>query len=267
MNKDINTNHTFAICAYKESPYLEECIQSLMNQTVKSDILIATATPSKYIDDIAAKYNIKVYVNKGEHGITQDWNFAYSKAETDYVTIAHQDDKYNPSYVENLMAYTKNAKKPLIFFTDYAEIRDGKIVESNKLLRIKRIMLFILRPKSMWGSRFARRRVLSMGSPICCPSITYYKPNLMEPVFLNGFRSNEDWEAEERISQLDGEFIFCNKILTYHRIHEDSETSKIIHDSKRSEEDYAMYRKFWPSGIARILTKLYSSSEKSNNIK
>ena len=172
MNKDINTNHTFAICAYKESPYLEECIQSLMNQTVKSDILIATATPSKYIDDIAAKYNLKVYVNHGEHGITQDWNFAYSKAETDYVTIAHQDDKYNPSYVENLMAYTKNAKRPLIFFTDYAEIRDGNIVESNKLLRIKRIMLFILRPKSMWGSRFARRRVLSMGSPICCPSIT-----------------------------------------------------------------------------------------------
>ena len=157
MNKDIKTNHTFAICAYKESPYLEECIESLINQTVKSNILIATATPSQYIDDIAAKYNIKVYVNKGEHGITQDWNFAYSKAETDYVTIAHQDDKYNPSYVENLMAYTKNAMRPLIFFTDYAEIRDGKIVESNKLLRIKRIMLFILRPKSMWGSRFARR--------------------------------------------------------------------------------------------------------------
>ena len=56
MNKDIKTNHTFAICAYKESPYLEECIESLINQTVKSNILIATATPSQYIDDIAAKY-------------------------------------------------------------------------------------------------------------------------------------------------------------------------------------------------------------------
>ena len=52
-------------------------------------------------------------------------------------------DRYNPSYVENLMAYTKNAKRPLIFFTDYAEIRDGNIVESTKLLRIKRIMLFL----------------------------------------------------------------------------------------------------------------------------
>ena len=93
MTKErVNTNHTFAICAYKESPYLEECITSLMEQTVKSEIFIATSTPNKYIDDIAAKYNLKVYVNDGESGITQDWNFAYSKVQTDYVTIAHQDD-------------------------------------------------------------------------------------------------------------------------------------------------------------------------------
>ena len=67
MTKEhVNTNHTFAICAYKESPYLEECITSLMEQTVKSEIFIATSTPNKYIDDIAAKYNLKVYVNEGE---------------------------------------------------------------------------------------------------------------------------------------------------------------------------------------------------------
>ena len=179
MTKEhVNTNHTFAICAYKESPYLEECITSLMEQTVKSEIFIATSTPNKYIDNIAAKYNLKVYVNEGESGITQDWNFAYSKVQTDYVTIAHQDDKYAPEYVENLLAYTAKAKKPLLFFTDYAEIRNGKIVTTNKILKVKRIMLFIMRPKAMWGSRFIRRRVLSLGSPICCPSATYYRPNL-----------------------------------------------------------------------------------------
>ena len=42
-------DHTFAICAYKESPYLEECIKSLKNQTIKSNILIATSTPNDYI--------------------------------------------------------------------------------------------------------------------------------------------------------------------------------------------------------------------------
>ena len=50
MTKEhVNTNHTFAICAYKESPYLEECITSLMEQTVKSEIFIATSTPNKLL--------------------------------------------------------------------------------------------------------------------------------------------------------------------------------------------------------------------------
>ena len=51
-------DHTFAICAYKESPYLEECIKSLKNQTIKSNILIATSTPNDYIKGIADKYAI-----------------------------------------------------------------------------------------------------------------------------------------------------------------------------------------------------------------
>jgi len=28
-------DHTFAICAYGESPYLEECIKSIKNQIVR----------------------------------------------------------------------------------------------------------------------------------------------------------------------------------------------------------------------------------------
>ena len=63
--------HTFAVCAYKESPYLEECIKSLKNQTIKSNILIATSTPNDYIKGIADKYAIPYYINEGEGGITQ----------------------------------------------------------------------------------------------------------------------------------------------------------------------------------------------------
>ena len=51
-------DHTFAICAYKESPYLEECILSLKNQTVKSNIIMATSTPNEWIQGLAKKYEI-----------------------------------------------------------------------------------------------------------------------------------------------------------------------------------------------------------------
>ncbi len=69
--------HTFAICAYKASPYLEACIRSLLAQTVPSDIILCTSTPNDYIYQVADKYQIDVYVNEAGGNISADWNFAY----------------------------------------------------------------------------------------------------------------------------------------------------------------------------------------------
>ena len=143
MNK-----HTFAICAYKESPYLETCIKSLLDQTVKTDVIVATSTPNSFIGDLCKKYNLPLYINTGEHGITQDWNFAYSQTDADYITIAHQDDVYDKHYVEELYRAVSKVKKPIIFFTDYSELRDDRVVHDNKLLKIKRWMLIPLRFRS-----------------------------------------------------------------------------------------------------------------------
>lgn len=61
--------HVFAVCAYKDSPYLEQCIRSLKAQTVPSHIIICTSTPSSYIDRLAWKYGLQVCVRQGESGI------------------------------------------------------------------------------------------------------------------------------------------------------------------------------------------------------
>lgn len=258
--------HTFAICAYKESKYLEACIQSLKKQTVKANIILVTSTPNQYIEDLCKKYEIPIYLNEGEKGITQDWNYAYKMADSDYVTIAHQDDVYHKDYAAELLKEVKKVKRPILFFTDYSELRGERIVHDNKLLKIKRIMLFPLRFRCLYNSRFVRRRILSLGSPICCPSVTFVKENCPSEVFHHGFRADEDWEAWEYLSKFKGAFIYSTKSLTYHRIHEDSETSNILADHARSQEDYIMFRKFWPKPIAKILTKLYSTSEQSNEL-
>ena len=93
-------DHTFVICAYKESKYLKNCIRSLENQTVKSHILIETSTGNAYIRGLAEQYHISLYENDAPSGIATDWNFAYRQAHTKLVTIAHQDDIYNPNYLE-----------------------------------------------------------------------------------------------------------------------------------------------------------------------
>lgn len=259
-------SHTFTICAYKESPFLEECIKSIKAQTISSKVLIATSTPNDYIKRLADKYDIPLYINTGAKGITQDWNFAYSKADTDLITIAHQDDVYLPEYTERILAMISKSSKPLIAFTDYGELRNGKMVVQSSLLKIKRMLLFPLRFSIFRKSKFMRRRSLSLGNCICCPAVTFVKDNVPNPVFQHGFRSNEDWEAWEVISRLDGEFLYTKEIGMYHRIHEDSETSNIIGDNARTTEDLIMFKKFWPECIAKWIAGVYAMSEKSNKL-
>ena len=75
-------SHMFVVCAYKESPYLESCIKSVLNQSVKTKVAISTGTPNDYIRKIAEKYQLPLWVNEKKSSIANDWNYAISCADT-----------------------------------------------------------------------------------------------------------------------------------------------------------------------------------------
>ena len=264
-----NNDHTFVVCAYKESKFLEDCIVSLKTQSLSSNILLCTSTPNTYIQSIADKYNITVCVNEEgvQNGsdIAKDWNFALSKVTTPLATIAHQDDVYKKDYSKIILEAFNGCKHPLIAFTDYSEIKNGLEVKENKLLKVKRILLSPLKNKKHWNSIFLRRRCLSFGNPICCPAVTYCLTNLKQPIFKSGFKSDLDWEAWEALSKLTGEFAYVPQIGMSHRIHEESTTTAVIEgESGRSKEDYAMFCKFWPKWVSNCIEHFYKESEKQN---
>jgi hypothetical protein len=241
-------------------------------------------------------------VRDGAAGIAPDWNFALSCADTPYVTIAHQDDVYYPDYAQNVIAYMEASRaqgaEPLIAFTDYAELKQGQAQTGSVNLRIKRILLAPLCADyvrsqrdsgQMHGkrgnSRFWKRFGLRFGNAICCPSVTYYMPAigknylhlqdsempdasnaLARDLFDSGLRSNLDWELWERLSLVEGSFLYLPEILMAHRIHEASETSATIAEHMRRGEDYEMFAKFWPKWVARILSGAYGASEKGNRV-
>lgn len=259
-------DHAFAVTAYGESPYLHECLQSLKNQDLSSRVIITTATPNRHIERLAAEFESPLFVNDNQPGIASDWNFAVKMADSPFVTIAHQDDVYCKGYLRHAYLMLTGAANPLIFFTNYGELRNGETVDENELLSMKRRLLKPLESGKHMDSVFIRRRILSFGSAICCPSVTLACNNIQIPVFNTGMRSNLDWEAWARVAKMKGSFLYDREILMYHRIHGGSETTAIIEDDGRSSEDYAMFCEFWPKPIARAINNIYTRSQSSNQV-
>lgn len=244
---------------------MRECVESVLDQDARAEVIVCTSTPNKLIQDIADGFRLPLFVNPVQKGIASDWNFAIQCAETPYVTIAHQDDIYERDYGRAAIEMLDSAHDPIIFFSDYGELRDGGRVDSNRLLKVKSMMLKPLIPKRRWASAFWRRSILRFGSPISCPAVTYCKSSIPDSLFKAGMKGGLDWDAWERLSRIRGEFCYDPHILMYHRIHEDSETSHIIADSTRENEDLAMLERFWPKPLARLINHFYSKSLKSNH--
>lgn len=253
------TNHTFVICAYGDSPYLEACITSLKNQTTSSALILYTSTLSDYIKDICKQHDLPIYTGVGG-SIGKDWNNALSFVKTKYATIAHQDDYYEPDYAEKVLE--KIVPETLIAYSDYYELKNDSKIMTNTNLKIKRVMLKTLSifPSWIWW----RRRVLSFGNPISCPAVTYNLEKLSDFRFDPEMKVSIDWFAWAEISRYKGRFDYVEEKLMCHRIHEDSETSNTIKDKTRTAEDLFMYEQFWPKSVARWINKFYENSQKSN---
>ena len=160
----------------------------------------------------------------------------------------------------------KHSERPIIGFSDYCELHGNSLVCKTRMLQIKRMMMLPLKARPLCTSRFVRRRILSFGDPICCPSVCFNMDVVKTPIFREHFKSNEDWEAWEKLSKESGAFVYVPKILVAHRIHEGSITTSVLTDNSRIGEDEEMFEKFWPAPIAKAINHWYSKAEKYNRI-
>jgi len=258
-------DHTFVILAYKTSAYLEDCILSLMAQTVKSRIIIATSTPCTFIHNIAQKYDIPVIINENSTGMASDWTLALNYPDTRYVTLAHQDDVYLPDYACKSIEKAQHFPSSIITFSDYMELRDESLQRNNMLLMVKRLILFFFYTfKNNLSSAVVTRFLLSCGNPVCCPSIMYNMKNIGYLTFNDDFVMNTDWEATLRLARMPGDFIYVNQKLMLRRIHGDSETTHALTTRKRQEEDLIMFSTLLPGWARKVVSRMYAAGYKYN---
>lgn len=253
---------TIVICAYKECQYLEESIQSVLNQSVKTKVVISTSTPNEFISNLANKYRLDVWINK-DGGHAKDYNFAIQKTDTPICIMAHQDDLIHTDFVKKSLEAINDSERPIIAFTDYREMHGTTIdKKDSQMVRIKRLLLWPVRNKWLSNTVFGKRLCQCVGDPITHPSVTYIKAEMPQECFREQYKSAMDWDLWERLSKQQGRFVYVNEVLLFHRMHEQTATAQIIETStRRSEEDYELLCRFWPKGIARIIMHFYKKAQ------
>lgn len=260
------SDHTFVICAYKENPFLGETIESLLNQTVECGMLLSTSTPNEYLKKQCDRFDIPMIVNPRPHLAGDDWNYGYNSVSTKLVTMVHQDDIYEPLFLEEVLSALneRGDGSELISFTDYYEIRDLRRVSSSVMLNIKRIMNAPFRSSKLNARPWVKKRVLSFGDSICCPAVTLVKSNIGESPFDTKYINSCDYKTWVDLACIPGGFIYIPKRLVGHRIYPESATSKNLGENIRKGEDLEILSTLLPRPIAALVNRLYAQSEKNN---
>lgn len=194
----------------------------LVSQSVPSHIILCTSTPSPYIDGLAWKYGIQVFVRNGESNIRDDWNFAYEMADGELVTIAHQDDMYHKEYVERLLATCRAYPDMTVFTTDYVIVKNGRLITGDAMLWVKRILRLPLRVPALNDRAWIKKMSLIFGNPICCPATTYQKKLLGTPLVRSEYRFALDWDNLYQLACEKGRFICDERPLLYYRVHDEA---------------------------------------------
>lgn len=261
-------DHTFVICAYGENPYLRNAVESIMNQEVLGDVFISTATPNEYITSIASEYNLDIKINTDAKTAAKNWNNGYNAAKTEFVTIVHQDDIYQPDYLKKLLetANKYSLQDIVILFTDYCELRGESVIKTYRMLKIKRAMNKPFKYAFFNSIKAVKKGILAFGNPICCPSVTVNKRLAGDSVFSEDIICSFDYLTWVNLASKPGRFVYIPEQLLIRRIHKDSGISEFNESGLRRSDDQMIFNLLWPKPIGNIVAKIYSLAEKENKI-
>jgi hypothetical protein len=227
---------------------------------------VSTSTPNAHTEEACRRHGASLQVHGPNRGIGHDWNMGLRLATTPWVTLAHQDDVYAPTYAAYAQQVARDHPDDLIAFCTYGELLPDDTVRSvAPMLRVKRALIeasFLGRARITTPR--SKRRLLRFGNPVPCPAVSINRAAAPSLSFREDMRTNMDWVAWLELADLPGGFNVVREPLMHHRIHPLSETSATIAGGHRRSEDRMVFDRLWPAAIARALSSIYELSYRSN---
>ena len=158
---------------YNVEKYLEECLTSLANQTLKDIEIIcindgSTDNSPRILQKYAKKYSNFIVINKKNSGYGDSMNKGLEKATGKYIGIVESDDFIESDAFEKLYKLARETKADIVKANYYYHSKNGdvlhRVVKNQKLntpLSLAVDASIFLEEPGIWSAIYRRKFLLS----------------------------------------------------------------------------------------------------------
>lgn len=240
MTKDLKTLISIIVPVYNVERYIEECLDSLLNQSYKNiEIIIVNDGSTDRSDEIIKKYAILnpniIYLQQKNSGQAKARNTALKYVKGKYVIFIDSDDFLNKNALEKMYNninesnsqvciagyyeyYNSTNKKKVIFKNNKTILNDNEIIEevlNNRLQCLVSFKLFESKLLRECNFKFEVGRLFEDFFPILKAMTKANKVSVInEPVFYYRQRSDSSIRSK-RISKVEDYFYATSLVLDY----------------------------------------------------
>lgn len=245
-----NLKVSVAMITYNGEKYIEEQLNSILNQSVKPDEIIisddgSTDSTIDLINSIKARQStnitITVLTDNPVNGISTNCSWAIQHTTGDIIFISGQDDVWAPNKIKNtLEVYETKPDAQMVISDAYLIDGQGKTHPGDFCLEFisslgvnKGEIIKVNRSKYM---EYAESQPLVSGPVLSLKRslvdlITPIPPHILEDQWM------------EFIGLVEDGLYYQNEKLTYYRIHNSSTHSKDVSLTQRIEKNYDRVKK------------------------
>jgi glycosyltransferase involved in cell wall biosynthesis len=133
MNNSSSNDITIAVTVYDRRQYIIQAIQSALDQTVPVKVIVVEdCGPDSGLQDFVLSQfgdRVEYFRNSHRRGLFDNWNACIELCTTPYLSILHDDDFLNPSFIATMKDLTNHLPNCGLYFgrTDAVDERGDKI--------------------------------------------------------------------------------------------------------------------------------------------
>ena len=140
---------------YNDEKHIENCLNSLLNQTREVDIIVvddgSTDTTTSIIKKICKEHNNVYYYTKENNGIAGARNFGVDKVQTEYFGFLDSDDTCKNNMAEKMLNEIEKQNADICFSNFTWLYENGKRKESKDVFYLNKKDIFSKMYATLWN--------------------------------------------------------------------------------------------------------------------